>query len=172
MIKKRILTIFCSFLCLVGCTSQPLESEENQTADTSEIQLETGVYEDGEHPSISGEKISLIINGTEEVIVNLYDTEAAQVLLERLPLNDLSFYDLQHVEKPVENLEPLEVSETRGYDPIAGEVMIYKPWGNITFFYEDFGYTDGLVPIGIVESGLEYISEKEDGFVGSLELVD
>lgn len=59
-----------------------------------------------------------------------------------------------------------------GYDPIAGEMAIYRPWGNLTFFYADFGCTQGMIPIGKVESGLDHIAEQRDDFTVSLAVLD
>lgn len=136
--------------------------------------LKTGAYSNGTMPQLSGVKLKLTINSTEDVIIAMYDNTAADALLQRLPLNDLSFYDLSGLEKPIQRLdEPISLGdETPGYDPIAGEMVIYRPWGIFTFFYEDYGYSDELVPLGIVESGLESIASQTDDFKGVLDLLE
>lgn len=98
--------------------------------------LKTGAYSNGTMPQLSGVKLKLTINSTEDVIIAMYDNTAADALLQRLPLNDLSFYDLSGLEKPIQRLdEPISLGdETPGYDPIAGEMVIYRPWGIFTFF--------------------------------------
>ena len=65
----------------------------------------------------------------------------SEALLDRLPLTGLTFFDLSNIEKPIEQLEePLSLrEEDPGYDPIAGEMVIYRPWGNFTFFMVIFG---------------------------------
>lgn len=40
---------------------------------------------------------------------------------------------------------------------------MYAPWGNLSLFYEDFGFSQGLVPLGHVVEGVEYLSEIQDG---------
>ena len=134
----------------------------------------TGAYEDGSTPKFSGTMLRLTINGEEEVIIALYDNTAVDALLERLPLENLSFFDLSGIEKPIERLdEPLSLGEEEpGYDPVTGEVVIYRPWANFTIFYGDFGYSDELVPLGKVESGLEAIFSKTEDFTGTLEIVE
>lgn len=82
--------------------------------------------------------------------------------------------DLSGVEKPIDRLEePLSLGEeTPGYDPVTGEMVIYRPWGNFTIFYGDFRYSDELVPLGKVESGLEIISGQTEDFTGRLEILE
>lgn len=135
-------------------------NSENSSYDPVAI----GAYEDGSHPEFSGARLRLTINDGEEVIIALYDNTAVDALLERLPLENLSFFDLSGIEKPIEQLdEPLSLGEEElGYDPVTGEMVIYRPWANFTIFYGDFRYSDELVPLGKVESGLEIISSQTE----------
>lgn len=144
---------------------------ENQGAGNS---LDTGSYPDGSTPQFSGVKLKLTVNGTDEVIIAMYDNTAVDALLERLPLTDLSFFDLSGEEKPIERLEePISLEEEEpGYDPVVGEMTIYRPWGNFTIFYKDFRYSDELVPLGMVESGLDVIAGQTEDFTGVLELIE
>lgn len=114
------------------------------------------------------------MNGSEKAVIAMYDNTAADAFLERLPLTGLSFFDLSGIEKPIERLEePFSLGEEEpGYDPVAGEMAIYRPWGNFTIFYGDFGHSDELVPLGIVESGLEVIAGQTEDFTGMLELLE
>lgn len=151
-----------------------VSGENTEGADTTkQMVTEVGTYPDGSTPQLSGQKLRLIINGTEEAIIALYDNSAVDALLERLPLTELSFFDLSGIEKPIEQLEePLSLAdEEPGYDPVAGEMVIYRPWGNFTIFYGDFRYSDELVPLGIVESGLDIIASQTEDFTGELELI-
>ncbi|WP_373166676.1 cyclophilin-like fold protein [Agathobaculum sp. Marseille-P7918] len=133
----------------------------------------TGAYEDGSTPQFSGEKLRLAIDG-EEVVIAMYDNTAVDALMERLPLEELSFFDLSGIEKPIERLEePLSLGEEEpGYDPVTGEMVIYRPWANFTIFYGDFRYSSELVPLGKVESGLEVLSSKTEDFAGTLERME
>lgn len=145
---------------------------EEQSGDSPEEML-TGTYPDGSTPVYSGEKLKLTVDG-EEIIIAMYDNTAADAFLERLPLEDLSFFDLSGIEKPVQQPEePFSLGEEEpGYAPIAGEMVIYRPWGNFTIFYGDFRHSDELVPLGKVESGLEILAGKEDDFTGTLERME
>ena len=178
MMKKRCLALFCACLGLAGCGGQTPEHERSAPLPAEEetvqqAEMETGVDENGARPALSGLKVLMTIDETQEVVIDMYDNEGAQALLERLPLEGLIFADLDHVEKAVQNLEePFTVPEMDGYDPIAGEMAIYRPWGNLTFFYADFRCTQGLIPIGKVESGLDHIAEQRDDFTVSLAVLD
>lgn len=133
----------------------------------------TGIYPDGSTPEFNGRKLRLTVDGN-EVVIALYDNTAVDVFLERLPLENLEFYDLSGIEKPMRNDgEPFSIAdEEPGYDPVTGEMVIYRPWGNFTIFYGDFRHSDELVPLGIVESGLEALAEQTEDFVGSMELAE
>lgn len=146
--------------------------EETEVAENYDPSV-TGTYEDGSTPVFSDTKLKLTVDG-EEVVIAMYDNTAVDAFLERLPLEELSFYDLSGVEKPIERLEePLSLGEEEpGYDPVPGEMVIYRPWANFTIFYGDFRYSSELVPLGKVESGLEILSSKTDDFTGTLERIE
>lgn len=188
--------VICMNLGLTACSTQAeapdtAEEETQDTEQTGETDGQdagengtqenaagdaqtTGAYPDGSTPEFSGEKLRLTVNGTDEVVIAMYDNSAADAFLERLPLEDLSFFDLSGIEKPIERPEePFSLAdEEPGYDPVEGEMVIYRPWGNFTIFYGDFRYSDELVPLGKVESGLDVIAGQTDDFTGELEIVE
>ena len=45
------------------------------------------------------------------------------------------------------------------WDPAVGDLCFYIPWGNLCFFYQDFRYSESLVPLGTVESGAESLEQ-------------
>lgn len=182
MRKRSILAVGILALLLTACgttgdksTASTNEADDTVISDVSETDDDTeiGKYEDGTYPEYSGTKLKLTVDG-EEVIIAMYDNTAADALLERLPMENLSFYDLSGIEKPIEQLEePLSLGdEEPGYDPVTGEMVIYRPWGNFTIFYGDFRYSDELVPLGKVESGLDVLSSQTEDFTGILEILD
>lgn len=146
---------------------------EADTAVGEQDDVETGTYPDGSKPEFSSTKLRLTING-EPVVIAMYDNTAADAFLERLPLENLEFFDLSGIEKPVSRPEePFSLGEEEpGYDPVAGEMVIYRPWGNFTIFYGDFRHSDELVPLGKVESGLEVVSGQSEDFTGTLEIME
>ena len=109
--------------------------------------------------TIAGQEISILI----------YDTPTANALYEALPM-ELEFSDFNATEKiayPPETL-PTE-GEPDGCDPDTGDLCLYAPWGNLSIFYQDFRYSDGLVKIGRVESGMELLSGINSDFTAMLE---
>ncbi|MBT9779642.1 hypothetical protein GPL15_24515 [Clostridium sp. MCC353] len=155
-------------------------SAEAQSSDGSQYSFavqtggtEIGTYPDGSSPGYNGIRVKLTVDG-EEVIIAMYDNTAAVAFLERLPMENLEFYDLSGIEKPANvSDEPFSIAdEEPGYDPVAGEMVIYRPWGNFTIFYGDFRHSDELVPLGKVESGLEVLVGKADDFTGSMEIME
>jgi hypothetical protein len=40
-----------------------------------------------------------------------------------------------------------------GIDPSVGDIAYYAPWGNLAIFYQDFGYSSGLIRLGVIDSG-------------------
>ena len=158
----------------IDMEAQECDSGGNNSENSSYDPAVTGAYEDGSSPEFSGTRLRLTVNGEEEVIIALYDNTAVDALLERLPLENLSFFDLSGIEKPIERLDdPLSLGEEEpGYDSVTGEMAIYRPWANFTIFYGDFRYSDELVPLGKVESGLDVLSSTTEDFTGTLELLD
>jgi hypothetical protein len=45
-----------------------------------------------------------------------------------------------------------------GFDPSMGDITYYAPWGNVAFFYKDFGYSTGLVSHGVIDSVAEFLA--------------
>lgn len=157
-------------------TAEQTESDaagETDTVGSEQNGMETGTYPDGSKPEFSGTKLRLTIDG-EEVVIAMYDNTAADAFLERLPLENLEFFDLSGIEKPINRPEePFSLGEEEpGYDPVTGEMVIYRPWGNFTIFYGDFRHSDELVPLGRVESGLEVVSGQSEDFTGTMEIME
>ena len=155
----------------LGTVEESVDALEESTGGSEEML--TGTYPDGSTPAYSGVKLKLTVDG-EEIIIAMYDNTAVDAFLERLPLEDISFFDLSGIEKPIQQPdEPFSLGdEESGYDPVAGEMVIYRPWGNFTIFYGDFRHSDELVPLGKVESGLEILAGKEEDFTGTLERME
>jgi hypothetical protein len=45
-----------------------------------------------------------------------------------------------------------------GIDPQVGDFTYYAPWGNLALFYRDFAYSPGLIRLGRITGGLEYLA--------------
>ena len=104
-----------------------------------------------------------------EVFAELYDNPTAEDLLSMLPLT-LTFRDYSGTEKISDPPRALDTTDApAGYDPAEGDITLYAPWGNIAIFYRDFSYSQGLVPIGHITSGLNHLSAMGGGFTVTIE---
>lgn len=113
-------------------------------------------------------KLKMTVNG-QEIAITLYDTPAANSLYEMLPLK-LGFEDYNDVEKISYLENPLTTDgEPSGCDPDVGDLCYYAPWGNLSVFYRDFRYSESLVMLGHIDSGLDIISGMTGNFTVTLE---
>jgi hypothetical protein len=58
-----------------------------------------------------------------------------------------------------------------GTDPSVGDIAYYAPWGNIAIFYQDFGFSEGLIKLGHIDSGIEAFAGKDVDFAVTIEAV-
>lgn len=108
----------------------------------------------------------------EEIFVTLYDNPTSRDLLSVLPLSQ-KFEDYAGTEKISYLSRNLSTKDApNGYEPSAGDLTLYAPWGNLAIFYKDFGYTTGLIPLGKIKSGVEKITEIQQASVVTIEKVD
>jgi hypothetical protein len=102
-------------------------------------------------------KIRLTFDGR-AVEATLLDDATARDLLSLLPMT-LTLDDYNSTEKV--GYPPRKLSTTgapAGIDPSVGDIAYYAPWGNLAIFYEDFGYSRGLIGLGRVDSGVEALN--------------
>lgn len=86
----------------------------------------------------------------------------------RLPVT-LSFKDFSGMEKIAYFDKRLdETGQKVGCHPLADDLCVYQPWGNLSIFYVDFKDDSNLIPIGRLESGLDIV-KAHDSFTATLE---
>ncbi len=111
---------------------------------------------------MQAERIKLQFN-EREIIVKLADTPAARDFLSLLPL-DLDFEDYAATEKISQLPRQLDTRQAPpAITPRRGDFTYYAPWGNLAVFYRDFRNSPGLVKLGAIESGLDYLEEITGG---------
>ena len=104
------------------------------------------------------------------ITITLYDTPAANALYDMLPL-ELEFEDFNGIEKISYLSEKLPTEgEPDGCEPGVGDLCLYAPWGNLSVFYQNFRYSDGLILLGHVDSHMEIIAGQNDDFSATLEI--
>jgi hypothetical protein len=102
-------------------------------------------------------KIRLTIEGV-SLTGTLDDTEAARDFAALLPLV-LTLEDYAGTEKISELPRRLsKAGAPPAIDPEAGDITYYAPWGNLALFYRDFGYSEGLVKLGMMDGGVEALA--------------
>lgn len=104
-------------------------------------------------------KIRLTING-HSTTATLDDNPTARDFLSVLPLT-LTLEDYASTEKIAYPPRKLSTQGApAGIDPEIGDITYYAPWGNLAFFYKDFGYSAGLIRLGRFDSGVEALSVR------------
>ena len=116
-------------------------------------------------------KIKLTFN-KEEVIVKMYDNPTSRDFLTLLPLK-LTLIDYAGTEKISYLSRKLSTQNApAGSDPSIGDFTYYSPWGNLAIFYRDFGYANGLIILGNIESGIEKLANIGDDFTVKIDRID
>lgn len=117
----------------------------------------------------TSKKIVFLVDG-QEIVVTLEDHPAADALYDRLPM-ELSFEDFNSTEK-ISYLDeelPTDGAPTQ-CDPDIGSLCYYIPWGNLSFFYQDFRASESLMPLGQVTSGLELLPSLDTSGTVTVEM--
>lgn len=151
--------------------SNTMSNSSNEQADTSD-ESNNGSSQDSilhdDHSDSSAERIILTFND-EEVIVKMYENSTSKDFLTQLPLT-LTFEDFGGFEKlsyPPERL--ITEGAPSGYKPLRGDFAYYSPWGNVTMFYKDHRFSDGLIQLGEIESGVEKLESISGDFTVTIE---
>lgn len=142
-------------------SNQQTTSNENSNSDVVESPKST----------MEGARIKLTINEN-EVYVNLNNGKSSNDLLSLLPLT-LELEDFNSTEKIAYLPRKITTDDALdGYTPEALDFAYYAPWGNISIFYKDFRYSDSLIKLGEIESGIEHLENISDGTLVTIEKVD
>lgn len=173
---KKLLSLMASILILisfVACQSENNTDEIEEPVSESPIVSDTSQNDETEAVESNQRKVHMTIDG-QEYEITLFDNPVADELYDLLPL-EVTFEDYNSVEKIAylpEEQELFSDENYEGYDPEPGDFCLYAPWGNLSLFYEDFGYSDGLIPIGKVESAIEEIGKIDHDFSVKLSRVN
>ena len=92
------------------------------------------------------------------ITATLIDSKTTQDFVSLLPLT-LMLEDYASTEK-ISNLPKRLSTEDAppGTDPSVGDIAYYAPWGNLAIYYRDFGYSNGLVILGKIDSDIETLN--------------
>ncbi|WP_432395602.1 cyclophilin-like fold protein [Shewanella glacialipiscicola] len=109
----------------------------------------------------SAVKIRIIIADT-RLTATLENMQAARDFVTLLPL-DLTLADYNGTER-ITDL-PAKLSNKAapdGYTPKVGDIAYFAPWGNLAFFYQDFGYLRGLIRLGQIDGSVDALMGDSD----------
>jgi hypothetical protein len=113
-------------------------------------------------------KINLSI-GDKTLTATLSDNETARDFASLLPFS-ISLRDYASTEKVGDPPRSLSTKGApAGYTPKTGDIALYAPWGNISIFYKNYSYSEGLIYIGKIDSGLETLRGMNQNFTISFE---
>ena len=106
-----------------------------------------------------------------EVIIAMEDNQTAADIISKLPAT-VTFEDYNNTEKICYMDGEVYVDDAaRGCAPTAGDVTLFAPWGNIAIFYNDWSYSEDLIPVGRIESGLEALTAMDGDFTVTIDAV-
>ncbi len=105
-----------------------------------------------------------IITGSEKAEGIVYDNNAGKSFLELLPIT-IKMSDYNNTEKIGKVGNKINIKgEPSSFDPDKSDIAYYQPFGNLCFFYRDFGLSHSLYSIGKVTKGIEIFAGKTSDF--------
>lgn len=107
------------------------------------------------------QQIRMIVDG-QVIAATLVDNPTTRDFISRLPLT-LTLGDYAGTEKIVYLDRKLSAAGApAGATPTVGTIAYYAPWGNLAFYYKDFAYSPGLIPLGRLDGGLATFKRAGD----------
>lgn len=175
--KKNILICVLTIIALMAAACGGRKTEQiNDSKEYDDSSMESTVEESSVTESTTVEIIEKekntdyttddkkikIITPDGDIVIRLENNSASDDLLNYLPMT-VNFEDFNNTEKISYIDGKLDTSNAvTEYTPLAGAFAYYIPWGNFSVFYEDFRQSSGLVSLGTVESGMEYVKTLDN----------
>jgi hypothetical protein len=104
-------------------------------------------------------KIRLTTNG-KAVTATLIDNATSRGFRSLLPLT-LTLEDYAATEKIAYLPRKLSTADAPpGFEPSAGDVTYYAPWGNLAIFHKDVPYAKGLVQLGRIDADVDVLAAR------------
>lgn len=153
--------------------SRPVVSQNKSKGKNSSAtgsSSETAANKEGAD-AVKDVRVKLTFNN-EDIIVKMYDNPTSRDFLTLLPLT-LTFEDYAGTEKIGYLPRNLSTQDApSGSDPSVGDLTLYAPWGNLAIFYRDYGYSNELIKLGNIESGIEKLASITGDFTVKIEKID
>jgi hypothetical protein len=149
MIKRVLFPVLILAMALAGVTA-PAGAD---TTDAAGKESARGIS----NQQVSTMKIRMDVEGT-AITATLVDNATSRDFVSLLPLT-MTLKDYAATEKISDLPRRLSTEGAPpGSDPSIGDITYYSPWGNLAVFYRDFGYSNGLVKLGKIDSGVEALN--------------
>lgn len=119
--------------------------------------------EEADAPDATSLNINIIVDG-QAITATMEDNGAARDFLSRLPL-EVTLEDYNNGTEKIFYPDPeLSLSDTpRGCAPVAGDITIYEPWGNVAIFCRDGSESHSLIKIGHIDGdGISLLQGTEN----------
>ena len=129
---------------------EPENPTDENIDDNTDVDIDND--QSGSNNIIQSLNIRITINDN-VVTATMYDNETSKDFLSKLPLT-ATLSDYASTEKIFympDNYKLSTEGAPSGYDPSAGDITLYAPWGNIAIFYRDYSYSNGLVPMSRID---------------------
>jgi hypothetical protein len=108
-------------------------------------------------------KLHIVVDGAVFATGKLDASPSAADFASLLPLT-LHLQDDEATEKIADLPRKLSTEGApRSCTPSSGDICFYAPWGNIAFFYQDGAFSDGLIRLGRLQSGLDRLKQCRQG---------
>ncbi len=122
------------------------------------------VYYAGAEEMKSNDVIVEILIGSEKAEGIIYDNNAGRSFLSLLPLT-LKMSDYNNTEKIGKIWKRIDTNGLPlSYDPNVSDIAYYEPFGNLCFFYRDFGLSNSLYSIGRLTKGIDIFADQKQDF--------
>lgn len=137
---------FAALLTLVACAFAPAVANTDVRSKEAPVSKIQKVY-----------NIQIELDGT-VIFATLDDNPTVRDFIARLPLT-VELKDYASTEKVGFLPDKLSTQNAPpGSTPAVGDISYYAPWGNLAIFYKDFAYSQHLVRLGRITSGIEHLN--------------
>lgn len=100
-------------------------------------------------------KVQMSVDGIVMATATLDTHDTARDFAALLPLT-LVLKDYAATEKVADLPRALSTKGApQGHKPSTGDIGYYAPWGNLAIYHKDFAFSDGLVRLGRLDSGVD-----------------
>lgn len=127
-----------------------------------------------EHINILKFHLNNLADTNANIIVRLTNNPTTRSFAAELPMN-LQFQaygDTQYIAYLDDKLKNDTTTAMEGLAPHRGDFCYYKPWGNIVFFNQDEQFIHGLVKLGEIQEGIQYLDQLDKATNISIDFTD